>query len=338
MVTGDLQLIAQDGGELVLPSGARNKQNSILFWAESYWKEKVVGSPDGTIRAKKTDLELFLSFFGEVVGSNHVDYWTPSVSKSFRTWLEKANPRKPKRRYKKAYAPTSINRTLATLRHFAKHIAESRKFEAGDPLAGLKDLETPEPEWNGLEDIALMRLRAALDQVTQLAGRANQMPLRNRAVFIVALDTGLRAFELEGLDYEQYQGKYLKRVKGKGHSYADIYLSADARAELDEYIAEERGDEDGALFLTNRDGRISRQQIDRFMRQVANHANSKLSPENQIQLHTHMLRHTSTKRVYEKKGPVAAKKHGRHQSFKQLERYAAPTREEHEDTVDNLWS
>lgn len=233
MTDGDLVLIDQQGNALSLPSGARKEQNSIVFWAKSYWDEKVLGSPDGTLRAKKTDMELFLGFFAEVVGSDHLDYWTPSVSKSFRTWLEKSNPRKPKRRYQKAYAPTSINRTLATLRHFRKHIAETRKFEAGDPLAGVKDLETPEPEWRGLEDIQLMRLRAALDQLTQLATRANQMPLRNRAVFIVALDTGLRASELENLDFEQYQDKYLKRVKGKGSSYADVYLSADARKELD---------------------------------------------------------------------------------------------------------
>ena len=55
-------------------------------------------------------------------------------------------------------------------------------------------------------------------------------------------------------------------------------------------------------------------------------------------VHAHMLRHTSTKRVYEKKEPVEAKEHGRHKSFKQLERYAAQTQQEREETVDNLWS
>ena len=93
---------------------------------------------------------------------------------------------------------------------------------------------------------------------------------------------------------------------GKGHSYADVILSADARRELDEYIESERGREPGPLFLTRTGGRMLRQQIDRFLRSVANQANSKLPPEENIKLHTHMLRHTSTKRVYEKKGPVAA--------------------------------
>ena len=81
-----------------------------------------------------------------------------------------------------------------------------------------------------------------------------------------------------------------------------------------------------------------RQQTDRFLRQVAAHANAKLPPEEQIHLHTHKLRHTSTKNVYQSKGPVEAKPFGRHRSFKQLERYATQTREEHEEMVDNLWS
>jgi len=65
---------------------------------------------------------------------------------------------------------------------------------------------------------------------------------------------------------------------------------------------------------------------------------NKLPEDEVIKLHAHMLRHTSTKRVYEKKGSVEAKKHDRHRSFKQLERYATQTREEREETADNLWS
>lgn len=338
MGKGELILVAADGSELVLPKGERHKQESILFWAWDYWEKKIEGSPDGTVRAKRIDLELFLSFFGVVVGSEHIDYWTPSVSKNFRTWLQKANPTKPKRRYQNGYAPTSINRTLATLRHFSKHVQAARTFEAGNPLEGVEDLLIGEPEWDGLSELELMRLRAALDQVTQLSTRGHQMPHRNRAVFVLALDTGLRAFEVEGLEFGQYQGKYLTKVKGKGSSYADVYLSSDARRELDAYIEAERGSEPGPLFLTNKEGRLSRQQIDRFVRRVAAHANSKLPPQEHIELHAHKLRHTSTKKVYQSRGPVEAKSFGRHRSFKQLERYATQTRKEREEMVDNLWT
>ncbi|MEZ6101493.1 MAG: tyrosine-type recombinase/integrase [Pirellulaceae bacterium] len=312
--------------------------DSILFWAKRYWEAEVDGSPEGTLRAKRADLQLFLSYFSTVVGSDLVDYWTPSVSKGFRSWLDNPAPAKPSRSHQERYAPSSINRMLATIRHFAKYIESTRRFEAGPPMKNIKDLDLQTPVWKGLSELELMRLRAALDQVTQLAGRKQQMPLRNRAVFILGLDTALRAFEIATLNYDQYQGKYLKRVKGKASIYADVYLSADARRELDQYIAQERGTQPGALFVTNRGGMMSRQQIDRFLKTVAAQANAKLPPDEQINLHAHMLRHTSTKRVYEKKGPVEAKEHGRHKSFKQLERYAAQTQQEREETVDNLWS
>ncbi len=333
----NLPQLLDANGQLIVGKVA-NDANSLLCWAERYWKTKVAGSAPGTSRAKRDDLQLFLGFFQSVVGSLDADYWTPSVTKSFKTWLQKESPSKPKRKYDKAYAPTSINRIFATLRHFARYVADNRAFQAGSPFDGVKDLAIKSPEWNGLEDIALMRLRAALDQVSQLSTRASQMPYRNRAVFIVALDTGLRSFEIEGLEFSQYQAKYLKNVRGKGEHYDDVYLSADARRVLDDYIEKERGKKAGPLFVTNRAGRMVRQQIDRFLRKVAAHANAKLPKDEQIHLHAHKLRHTGVKKVHDERGELAAKRFSRHRSFAQLERYATQTREEHESMVDNLWS
>ena len=323
--------------QLIVPQGINNEKDSITYWLSRYWQTKVVGSPEGTVRAKRDDLQLFVDFFTQIVGSEAVDFWTPSVSKSFKVWLQKDSPAKPTRRHQKAYAPTSINRKLATLRHFARFIAEYRQFEAGHPFDGVKDLTIKTPDWNGIDDVALMRLRAALDQVTQLSNRRHQMPLRNRAVFILALDTGLRSFEMVGLNLDQYQGKYLKDVRGKGDHYADVYLSVSVRQELDAYIEQERGREPGPLFVTNRRGRMLRQQIYRFMQLVTNQANARIPADEKIQLSAHKLRHTSVKKVHDQRGAVIAKRFSRHRSFAQLERYAAQTRQEHEEMVDSLW-
>ncbi len=322
--------------ELVVPAQAR-KQDSILHWVTEYWETRVIGSPPGTTRGKRDDLQLFLSFFTNVVASDYVDEWTPSLSKSFKAWLQNADPQ-PARNHAKAYAPSSINRMLATLRHFAKFIQDSRKFEAGFPFDGVKDITLDEPEWNGLTDLELMRIRAAIDQVTKLSTRANQSPKRDRACALLTLATGLRSFEIQGLDYDQYQGKYLKNVKGKGENYRDKYIAEDARRELDEYIKCERGTKPGPLFVTRRRGRLLRSQMDRFLKKVAAHANAKLPPDQQIHLHAHKLRHTSVKKVHDKKGPLEAKKFSGHRSFKQLERYATSTTPEHEDMVDGLFS
>jgi len=218
------------------------------------------------------------------------------------------------------------------------HVKNMSQFDINSPFDEVEDLLIEEPEWNGLSDIERTRLAAALDQVTQLDTRANQMPLRNRAVFILGLNTGLRANELSTLDFGQYEDGYLRKVKGKGRAYADVYVNKEAQKELDTYIKKERGTEPGPLFITNRGGRMIRQQIDRSLRRVMNHANSKVPEGEEIKLHAHKLRHTSTKRIYEKKGPIAAQKHGRHQSLKQLARYAAETREEREASADDIWS
>lgn len=321
---------------IALPNTAIREQDSIAYWLKSYWETKVEGSPKGTVRSKRDDLQLFLNFFGQVVGSDHIDDWTPSISKSFKTWLQQADP-DPPRKHMKSYAPSSINRMLATLRHFAKFIGETRKFEAGSPFDGVRDITMKQPEWDGLPNLQIMRLRAALDQITKISTRKNQSPLRDRCCFIVGLATGLRASEIVGLNLDQYQGKYFVNVKGKGESYRDVYVSSDAREELDRYIEDERGNKPGPLFLTNRGGRLIRQQMDRFFKSVAAHANAKLPQEEQIDLHAHRLRHTSTKRLYDKKGPLEAKKFSGHRSFQQLERYATQTREEHEKTVDEMW-
>ncbi len=333
----ELSVLITEGQALLRQEGREN-QASLIFWAERYWRTKVAGSAAGTVHAKKQDLELFLTFFSAVVGSFEADYWTPSLSKSFKSWLQKSSPRKPARKHKSAYAPTSVNRILATLRHFARFVAEHRPFEAGNPFDGVKDLAVSRPEWKGLEQIDLMRLRAALDQLTRLATKKGQMPLRNRAVFTLALNTGLRTSEIEALEFDQYQGKYLVRVRGKGEHYDDVYVSAEAREALDAYITQERGNEPGPLFVTNRGGRMIRQQIDRFFRQLAAHANAKLPETEHIKLHAHMLRHTSVKKVHEERGELAAKRFSRHRSFGQLERYATQTQAEHEEMVDNLWS
>lgn len=327
------------GGGLLLPAAGQgeDKAGSLVYWIGEYWRTQVFGSPAGTMQAKRDDLQLFLGYFLSVAGDDRVDNWTPSVTRMFRSWLLRPAPKSPPRKYAKAYAPTSVNRFLATLRHLARHIQTHRQFPGGFPFDGVKDVAVQPPEWNGLTDIELTRLRAALDQVCMLQVRGNQRPERNRAIFTLFLHTGLRAFELIQLQLDQYAGKYLRNVIGKGNQVDDIYLSTEARRVLEHYIDTERGRQPGALFLTNRGRQISRSGVHDFFTQIAAHANAKLPAAEHIHLHAHKLRHTSVKRVHDDRGPLAAKKFSRHRSFAQLERYATATREEHERMVDELF-
>ena len=335
-MTDTLPTFSSTAGELVLPQASASNRDSLVWWAQEYWQSKVAGRAEGTVTAKRCDLQLFFDFFGAVVGSDQVDFWTPLISRNFKSWLLDKEP-DPPRKHQAAYAPTSVNRTLATIRHFARFIQNRRAFQAGYPLEDVADIKLEPPEWNGLSKLELMRLQAALDQVTQLSTRANQMPKRDRSVFTLAIATGLRASEIEALDFDQYRDKYLQRVRGKGENFRDVYVAKGAREDLDAYIHHERGSEPGPLFQTKTGGRYRRQYIDAFVKRVAGQANAQLPADEHIHLHAHKLRHTSIKRVHDKKGPVEAKKHGGHRSFKQLERYATPTREEAEATADKLF-
>ena len=53
---------------------------------------------------------------------------------------------------------------MATLRHFAAWLITQRPLMAGNPLAGVKDLKIEDPNWNGLTNTQLLRLKTAIEQ------------------------------------------------------------------------------------------------------------------------------------------------------------------------------
>jgi len=62
---------------------AGDKADSIAAWAGLYFGMNVVGVPRSTERAERADIEVFLVFFREEVGHDHVDGWTPAVTRYF---------------------------------------------------------------------------------------------------------------------------------------------------------------------------------------------------------------------------------------------------------------
>ncbi len=48
---------------------------------------------------------------------------------------------------------------------------QNRAFQAGNPFQGISDLDVPEPAWNGLSPVQVMRVKAALDQLLKLKTR-----------------------------------------------------------------------------------------------------------------------------------------------------------------------
>ena len=247
-------------------------------------------------------------------------------------------PRAASRRRSHTCSPSTINRSLATLRHCASWVNSQRPFLAGNPCDRIPDLELDDPEWKGLKPIEVTRLKSAAEQLIYLRRRANQHPVRNFAIFLTLLHTGLRVSELLSLNLSHYEGKHFRNVRRKGKSVTrKVFLSKDAREALDAYIDGHRGRESGPLFCSASGQRLVRQAVDGVLKAVAAQANATLPPEQHIHVSAHILRHTFLREVAGRYGVQYAKELAGHTSDRYIWRYVQPSDDEKQEAVDGLF-
>lgn len=194
----------------------------------------------------------------------------------------------------------------------------------------MKDLPLPALEPRALDERQVRSLKNVGDRLEgfrRLKGRRHAArrrrgeappvdrharPMRDRAIVFCGLSTGLRRAELVRLDLDQVEPERpddlraakrarLLRVRGKGGTERTVFLSADARAALADYLEHERpGDVDEqstALFLAARSissrrpgGRLSVRTINDVCDRVW-HDGEQLDPDRQLSgLHPHDLR------------------------------------------------
>jgi integrase/recombinase XerD len=302
--------------------------SSLRHWFEQYLVLEAASGAANTYLAKRRDLNLFLTYFREKLNSDAPDDWTKPVTVAFLRVLENTHKRKA----------STVNRALASLRHGATWIHERRPFLAGNPCRGVRELSLDTPAWKGLTDLQVMQLRSAAEQLVCLKRRKNQRGLRDRALFLTLLHTGLRVSELLAVQREQYTGRHLVDVRRKGKvRTAKVFLPGEARDALDAYVAESRGDRPGPLFLSKAGEPMARQHADRCLRQLARQASSKLAKDGQIHLSAHVLRHTMLRRITEKHGVQFAMEAAGHASSKYIWRYVKPSDEQRESALERLF-
>lgn len=303
------------------------KRQSLAAWFSLYIGVEAGANAENTIRAKTRDLQVFLDFLVEAIGADHPDQWTRSITGDF-----------VKRMHQAKRSATTINRMLATLRHCARWIHRQRPFLAGNPTERVPDLNVDDPEWKGLRDIDITRLKAAAEQLIHVKRRRNQHPLRDHAIFQILLRTGLRVSELLSLDLDQYEGKHFRNVRRKGRKVSRaVFIAGEAREALDAYLDGGRGRDPGPLFRSRSGSRLARQNVDAALKAIARQANSRLPEGQHIRLHAHVLRHTCLRRAAEKHGVQYAMELSGQSSERYIWRYVQPSRADQEAALDDLF-
>jgi integrase/recombinase XerD len=323
------------GDKIFLATLADSSQISLTEWMTQYFHLHVIGAPPKTVNAKEKDLQRFLIFFKNEVGHDHVDNWTPVVTKQFqKSLVTTISPIT-----QKPLKETTINRVLATVRHFGKWLHKQRPLLAGNPLEGVRDIQVDEPDWNGLTSRQLMRLKAACEQRVNACQRGDQNPLLETAVFYTLLQTGLRESELVSLNVYQYHHRGLHDVmrhKSKRVS-KKVPLPQEARDLLDRYLKTRNAQPDDPLFVSRYGNRLATKDVYRLCQRLVQQASTYLSAEEKFRFTPHMLRHTFLKRVADKHGIHFAQRMSGNVSIKEVFRYIKPSQQEIDQTVEELF-
>lgn len=151
---------------------------------------------------------------------------------------------------------------------------------------------------------------------------------RDIAIVQTLLNTGLRVSELVGLDKDDIdisdrKGEITVR-NGKGNKERNIPLNKEARRAITKYL-EERCKNQSALFLSNRGERISVRSVQHMV--------------NKYGFNVHALRHTFITGLVRSGQDISViQSISGHNSADMVLRYSAPTEEDKQNAVENIWS
>lgn len=120
---------------------------------------------------------------------------------------------------------------------------------------------------------------------------------RDRTLLLVALQTGLRVSELIGLNIGDIllapQSKAHVHCRGKGRKERATPLRRDSIQALSGWLRERGGAPDQPLFVSNRQGRFSRDEIERIVRKYALIASETCPSLKGKRVTPHCMRHSA---------------------------------------------
>ena len=210
-----------------LPSADRLQRQTLKQVVESYLRYYAEGQGH-TARAKQYDLKYFVSYLAESLTLSPdllpVSAWTLQATKNYIDY-----------RLSLGESPATVNRRLATIKHFGRTLAE-RVHGFINPAREVKGptLKSTKPHSVSKDEIVFLRQAAWLE----VKEKNDFASFRNRFLLELLLATGLRADEIRLLLMGQLDQdcQWLKNVRTKGRKFRNVYVDSDARPLCAEYL------------------------------------------------------------------------------------------------------
>lgn len=246
-----------------------------------------------TITSYNQDVRLFAAWFAQVHSTlPGLTDITALDARDYRTHLQETC----------GLAPNTINRRLASLRVFLEWAVEAG-YLATNPATKIRNVQQVEsgPRWlsrseqNRLLNVLERGVQAAQAQAGQRVTAVLEQALRDRAIIVTLLNTGLRVLELAQLkvnDVSLSERKGSLQVRdGKGGKARNLPLNAATRQVLRSYLAVRVTQPTSPLFLGQR-GAIGSRQLQRLLKKYSQQAGLDLET-----VTAHSLRHTFGKNL-----------------------------------------
>lgn len=209
----------------------------------------------------------------------------------------------------------TINKTFNAIKKYCKWL---KKTDCTHEIHVVKA-----PDYTKMAPKALNRI--VRNQLIRSVDRTGNK--RDYAIIITLVYTGLRVSELVALDrsdVEISERKGTLRVRaGKGNKERVLPLDVEARRAIEKYI-ETRSDDHEALFLSNRDKRISIRSVQYLLEKMGHHP--------------HELRHTFITGLVRANQDISViQSLTGHTTADMVLRYSRPTEEDMERAVEQLY-
>jgi len=205
----------------------------ILNWVEAFLLDrKARGYSKGTIYFYKMKLQLFNNYCN-IHQLNEIQQISPTFIRSYLLNLENTS-----------HNPGGIHACYRALKTFLKWYAIENDLDNWDnPIDKVK---VKNPNNQPLNPVDIEAVRAILDTCRQ-----SVVDIRDRAIILMLLDTGMRISELLALEHENINPTtgVIQILHGKGGKFRTVYIGRKTRNALRRYLS--KTTKEGKLFITD---------------------------------------------------------------------------------------